>query len=42
LSQIEEKGYAVPYLTGPRKVVKVGANFSTKEKTLSGWKVTEG
>jgi hypothetical protein len=41
LSQIEEKGYAVPYLTGPRKVMKVGVNFSTKEKTLSDWKVVE-
>jgi hypothetical protein len=41
LSQIEEKGYAVPYLTEPRKVMKVGVNFSTKEKTLSDWKVVE-
>jgi hypothetical protein len=41
LSQIEEKGYAVPYLAGPRKVIKVGVNFSTKDKTLSDWKVVE-
>jgi hypothetical protein len=41
LSQIDEKGYAVPYLTGPRKVIKVGVNFSTMEKTLSDWKVVE-
>jgi hypothetical protein len=41
LAQIDEKGYAVPYLTGPRKVIKVGVNFSTKEKTLSSWKVQE-
>jgi hypothetical protein len=41
LSQIEEKGYAVPYLAGPRKVIKVGVNFSTKEKALSDWKVVE-
>jgi hypothetical protein len=41
LSQIDEKGYAVPYLTGPRKVIKVGVNFSTIEKTLSDWKVVE-
>jgi hypothetical protein len=39
LAQIDEKGYAVPFLTGPRKVIKVGVNFSTKEKSLSGWKV---
>jgi hypothetical protein len=41
LSQIEEKGYAVPYLAGPRKVIKVGVNFSTQDKTLSDWKVVE-
>jgi hypothetical protein len=41
LSQIEEKGYAVPYMAGPRKVIKVGVNFSTKEKTLSDWTVVE-
>jgi hypothetical protein len=41
LKQIEEKGYAVPYMTGPRAVVKVGVNFSTADKTLSDWKVVE-
>jgi hypothetical protein len=41
LSQIEEKGYTVPYLAGPRKVIKVGVNFSTKDKTLSDWEVVE-
>jgi hypothetical protein len=41
LKQIDEKGYAVPYMAGHRAVIKVGANFSTKEKTLSGWKVVE-
>jgi hypothetical protein len=39
LKQIEDKGYAVPYLEGSRKVYKVGVNFSTKERTLSEWKV---
>jgi hypothetical protein len=42
LKQIEDKGYAVPYLEGSRKVYKVGVNFSTKERTLSEWKVVEG
>jgi hypothetical protein len=41
LSQIDKKGYAVPYLTGQRAVIKVGVNFSTKDKTLSDWKVVE-
>jgi hypothetical protein len=41
LTQIDEKGYAVPYLAGPRAVYKVGVVFSTKEKTLSEWKIVE-
>jgi hypothetical protein len=41
LSQIDEKGYAVPYMAGEQAVYKVGVIFSTKEKTLSEWKVVE-
>jgi hypothetical protein len=41
LSQIDEKGYAIPYMTGQQAVYKVGIVFSTKEKTLSDWKVVE-
>jgi hypothetical protein len=39
LKQIEEKGYAVPYMEGRRTVYKVGVNFSTQERTITGWKV---
>jgi hypothetical protein len=41
LNQIDEKGYAVPYMAGQRAVIKVGVNFSTAEKTLSDWKVVQ-
>jgi hypothetical protein len=41
LTQIDEKGYAVPYMAGQRAVYKVGVVFSTKEKTLSEWKILE-
>jgi hypothetical protein len=41
LRQIDKKQYALPYLAGPHQVFKVGVNFSTKQKTLSGWKVVE-
>jgi hypothetical protein len=41
LNQIDEKGYAVPYMAGQPAVYKVGVVFSTKEKTLSNWKVVE-
>jgi hypothetical protein len=38
LQQIEEKGYANPYLSDPRQLVKLGVNFSTATRTLSDWK----
>jgi hypothetical protein len=41
LTQIDAKGYAVPYLSNPQAILKVGVNFSTAEKTLSDWKVVE-
>ena len=37
LDQIEVKGYATPYLTDGRKVVKAGVKFSTETKTLEDW-----
>ena len=37
LLQIEEKGYAVPYLCDSRKVIKVGAEFSAVTKNVSKW-----
>jgi hypothetical protein len=41
LEQIDAKGYAFPYMAGEQAVYKVGVVFSTKEKTLSEWKVVE-
>jgi hypothetical protein len=41
LNQIEEKQYALPYMEGRRAVYKIGVNFSTDTRTLSGWKVVE-
>jgi hypothetical protein len=38
LRQIEEKGYASPYLTDGREIVKLGVNFLSKTRTLGGWK----
>jgi hypothetical protein len=37
LQQIEEKGYAVPYLNGPRQVRKLGINFSTETRNITEW-----
>jgi hypothetical protein len=41
LKQIDEKGYAVPYMEGRRAVYKIGVNFSTEARTISEWKVIE-
>jgi hypothetical protein len=42
LKQIDDKGYAVPFMEGKRKVYKIGVNFSTQERSISEWKVVEG
>ena len=39
LAQINEKGYADPYLADGRPIVKIGVNFSSGERTIEGWKV---
>jgi hypothetical protein len=41
LQQIDEKGYAVPFMDGSRAVYKIGVNFSTETRTISEWKVVE-
>jgi hypothetical protein len=38
LAQIEEKGYATPYLADGRQIVKLGVNFSTETRTVAAWK----
>lgn len=39
LKQIDDKGYAIPWQADGRKVVKVGINFSTEERTIKDWGV---
>jgi len=41
LLQIEEKGYAEPYLSDKRKLYKVGVNFSSESGTVDGWMIKE-
>lgn len=38
LDQIEDKGYALPYLSGKKTIIKVGADFSSVMRTLDAWK----
>ena len=37
LCQINERGYAEPYQSDGREVVKIGVNFSSKERNIDGW-----
>jgi hypothetical protein len=41
LEQINSKGYAVPYQTDGRKVVKVGVRFSTETLAVENWEIEE-
>ena len=41
LRQIEEKGYAKPYADDPRRVIRIGMNFSSATRTIAEWKVEE-
>jgi hypothetical protein len=37
LEQIDSKDYLIPFTTDGRKLVKIGAEFSEKERGLSRW-----
>ena len=39
LAQIEEKQYAKPFEQDPRKLYKIGVNFSTATRRIESWKV---
>lgn len=41
LSQIEEAKYARPYKSSGKRIIKIGASFSTKERNLVEWKIVE-
>ena len=39
LDQIDSHGYALPFAVSSRQVIKIGANFSTKTRTIEDWLV---
>lgn len=41
LEQIDQKGYAKPYETDARKVVKIGVSFNKDTRTIDNWEVEE-
>ncbi|MBR4601646.1 MAG: PD-(D/E)XK nuclease domain-containing protein, partial [Prevotella sp.] len=42
LQQIEDKGYALPYAADPRRLYKIGVNFSSERRCIGEWKMVEG
>ncbi|MBO4381504.1 MAG: ATP-binding protein [Bacteroidales bacterium] len=41
LAQIEEKQYTLPFANDPRKLYKIGVNFSSETRRIESWKVVE-
>ena len=41
LKQIDDKGYAIQYEAGDKKIVKVGVNFDKERRTIERWVVSE-
>ena len=39
LQQIEDKQYAAPFLNDSRKLIKVGANFSSQHRYMEEWEI---
>lgn len=39
LRQIDEKGYAKPFATDGRKIVKIGIKFSPETMTVEDWAI---
>ncbi len=37
LNQIKDKGYALPFATDNRRIIKIGVNFSTEKRRITGW-----
>lgn len=38
LGQIDKKGYAEAYRSDPRKLIRIGVNFSTEKRNIADWK----
>ena len=41
LKQIEDKGYAKPFLASGKTIVKLGIDFSSSTRTVASWQVAE-
>lgn len=41
MAQIEDKGYAMPYLDEGRKFIKIAANYSASDNNIDSWIISE-
>ena len=41
LEQIEDRGYAIPYQSDGRKVVKIGVKFNPDTRAPEEWEIAE-
>ena len=41
LAQIDDKGYAIPYETEGRTLIKCGANISSEARNITHWRITD-
>lgn len=39
LRQIDKKGYLIPYTADGKRLVKVGVNYSSEERTITEWRI---
>ena len=39
LRQIDDKGYLIPYSADGKRLVKVGVNYSSEERTITEWRI---
>ena len=42
LEQINSKDYALPFATGNRQIIKIGANVSRETRNVDNWEVLIG
>ena len=42
LKQIDDKGYLIPYTAEGKRLVKIGVNYSSEERTITEWIIVEG
>ncbi len=41
LRQIDDKGYLIPYSAEGKRLVKIGINYDSEQRTISEWKIRE-